>query len=751
MMRRKLFTAIALAGALQAGLVHAVGLGQVELHSALNQPLDAEIGLISVGDLDESQIFVKLASKEDFDRAGVDREYFLTKLRFDVEIDKHGKSVVKVRTTDLVREPYLNFVVEARWPNGRVLREYTVLLDLPVTQGAAANIKPATLAANAPKLSATAAATLPARPVARPAAAAPAAAPAGEETAAPSAATAPAPSARPASGRVFQPVAGGYRIQPGETLWAIAKKLRPGSDVSVNQTMLAIQSMNPDAFYGDNINRIKAGVVLRLPDEASARAVTQAQAAAEVAAQNQAWREGVSRPLPTRTSAPSQAAAPAPKATEGEGRLELSASAQPAATGTAPATPAEAAPAPAPQAAPAATDGVHEDLAAAERQNAELKENLDKTQEQVETMKRLQELKDQQMAALQSGGAKKEAETAPAAGNMKNLLMYAGAGLLALFAIVAVLLQRRKSAAAEPAPRVNKPVLVARTGSHRVVTAADTRAAQAPTEEIQAATTAVHEAVESAESVQAAAAREAVETAAPTEAQTGDVLGEAGIYMSLGRHAQAASMLKGALAKDPDNANLNLKLLEVYVDSDNPSAFRKHFESMQEKASAQTIGRAKELLLSVDDPAAWLGERRNTLEVPVITQADIDQAQAQEVGEPEAPAPVEAAPAATGSNISNTSEMAVVELDDTGDFDFSTFGAKEAEKAVAADESHLDLGGNDDLDFLADADESGTKLDLARAYIDMGDTDGARDILQEVMQGGDANAKEEAKKLLDQL
>ncbi len=120
MIRRKLVTAIALAGLLPAGLANAVGLGQVELHSALNQPLEAEIELINVGDLDYSQIFVKLASKEDFDRAGVDREYFLTKINFDVVLDrKTGNNVIRVKTRDRVQEPFLNFVVEARWPNGR--------------------------------------------------------------------------------------------------------------------------------------------------------------------------------------------------------------------------------------------------------------------------------------------------------------------------------------------------------------------------------------------------------------------------------------------------------------------------------------------------------------------------------------------------------------------------------------------------------------------------------------------------------
>lgn len=751
MMRRKLVCAIALAGALQAGLAHAVGLGQIELRSALNQPLDADITLINVGDLDGSQIFVKLASPEDFDRAGVDRDYFLTSIRFDASIDRRsGQGKVRLRTREAVREPFLNFVIEARWPNGRVLREYTILLDLPVTQGLVAAPRSSSLQ---PGVSTTAAATQ------QSSRSAPVTATRQVSQAAPVA-------ARPSASRIAEPVGTGqHRIQTGETLWEIARRVRPGDSVSVQQTMLTLQAMNPEAFFNNNINQIKAGYVLRLPAAADvAGFMSQQEALQEVAAQNQAWREGRrDRALPTRTSAPASAAAETGQDPV-EGRLELSAAATTAAAsgaGTAEGAIATGGPA-------AETGVVRETLVAAERENLELQQNLERMQEQVQTLERLVELKDEQMASLQDAPAAPPqpkaaaAQPASAESGWSSWLIYIGAGLLALFAVVAFLFSRRNKS--EPEVEI-KPVLVARTGVHPTVSATGVAAAQADTEAVAALDDAsVDDLAAVAESV-ADAEPEAPDAdlttrpsmapvAAPTEAQTGDAVGEADIYISLGRYAQAASLLKNALAGDPDNSKLHLKLLSVYVAADDRDAFRAHFESIQGSAGAQTIGRAKELLLGVDDPAAWMGEKRDTLEMPPVSLAETDTDTVMGDAIPDdgtllgddTVSEFDAVPEAS----TNTREMGVVELDDTGEFDFSSFGAKEAEQAVV-EEDTLDLGNTDDLDFLAETDEASTKLDLARAYIDMGDVEGAREILQEVIQDGDGKAKDEARKLLDSL
>ena len=129
---RKLVQAIAAASALTTGMAHALGLGDIHLHSALNQPLNADIDVTDVRDLTAGEIIPKLASPEDFSKSGVDRNFFLTGLKFTAVVQPNGKSVIRVTSDKPVQEPYLNFLVEVLWPSGRVLREYTVLLDPPL-------------------------------------------------------------------------------------------------------------------------------------------------------------------------------------------------------------------------------------------------------------------------------------------------------------------------------------------------------------------------------------------------------------------------------------------------------------------------------------------------------------------------------------------------------------------------------------------------------------------------------------------
>ncbi len=133
---RTLVRAIAAASVLTSGMAHGLGLGEITLKSALNQPLDAEIELLEVRDLGSGEVIPSLASPEEFSKAGVDRLYYLTDLKFTPVVKPNGKSVIRVTSSKPVQEPYLNFLVQVLWPNGRLLREYTVLLDPPRRQAA---------------------------------------------------------------------------------------------------------------------------------------------------------------------------------------------------------------------------------------------------------------------------------------------------------------------------------------------------------------------------------------------------------------------------------------------------------------------------------------------------------------------------------------------------------------------------------------------------------------------------------------
>src|SRR6478609_1537024 len=132
-MDRKFVIALSsLAGSIMLSDAHAIGLGEIRLRSALNEPLRADIKLVQVNDLSENEIIVGLAPKQDFDKAHVERDFLLNSLRFRLDLDDPKNPKVVVTTQQPLREPFLNFLVEVQWPSGRLLREYTLLMDLPV-------------------------------------------------------------------------------------------------------------------------------------------------------------------------------------------------------------------------------------------------------------------------------------------------------------------------------------------------------------------------------------------------------------------------------------------------------------------------------------------------------------------------------------------------------------------------------------------------------------------------------------------
>src|SRR5690625_772047 len=129
---RKLSFAIGLATVMATQHAMALGLGAAEVKSALNQPLQADIRLTSVEDMTADDLIVRLASVSAFENAGIARLEFYDQLNFQLMLDHESGPLVRVTTREPVREPYLNFLVEARWASGRLMREYTLLLDLPI-------------------------------------------------------------------------------------------------------------------------------------------------------------------------------------------------------------------------------------------------------------------------------------------------------------------------------------------------------------------------------------------------------------------------------------------------------------------------------------------------------------------------------------------------------------------------------------------------------------------------------------------
>jgi len=234
-----------------------LGLGEAKVESYLNQPLKARIDLISQASDDLSSVTAGLASAADYELIGASIEGIPVPLRFTVE-DLEGDAYIAATSTLPINEPVLRLIVEVNWASGRLLREYTLFLDPPAVAEAAPapRIDQRKAAAAAPSRSASAEA-----------------APA---TQAPAAAT-----VVPTGGSEYGPV------RDGETLWGIASEWSRGSGLSVNQVMIAIQRENPGAFLRDNINLLKRGAILRMPDPAEVEGISAAAARREVAAQNE--------------------------------------------------------------------------------------------------------------------------------------------------------------------------------------------------------------------------------------------------------------------------------------------------------------------------------------------------------------------------------------------------------------------------------------------------------------------------------
>ncbi|MGH8363850.1 MAG: type IV pilus assembly protein FimV, partial [Pseudomonas sp.] len=126
---RKLVLAIAAASALSSGMAQALQLGEMTLKSKLNQPLSVEIELLDVGGLTASEITPSLASSQAFVDAGVDRQAFLNDLTFTPVVNPNGRSVVRVTSSKPLPDSYVRFLLQVQWPNGRLMRDYSVLLD----------------------------------------------------------------------------------------------------------------------------------------------------------------------------------------------------------------------------------------------------------------------------------------------------------------------------------------------------------------------------------------------------------------------------------------------------------------------------------------------------------------------------------------------------------------------------------------------------------------------------------------------
>ena len=268
---RNLTKTIVAVSLLTSTSAYALGIGEIKLHSALNQNLDAEIALFASTGESVSNIQVRLAPPAKFDAAGVPWSYFLSKIRFTPVTKADGSIVVKLSSSEALKEPFLNFLIEVSWPNGNQYREFTVLVDPPASYQH--SVTPAVASAPTSISKAETRLVTP-EDYRQPA------------TSINSRASAPLPAVQSNN----EPITEYGPVQRTDTLWSIANRVRP-ANVSTAQMAVAIFHANPDAFAKPNINTLRSGEMLSIPEADVALEISHRKALTEFKQQRKAFQQ----------------------------------------------------------------------------------------------------------------------------------------------------------------------------------------------------------------------------------------------------------------------------------------------------------------------------------------------------------------------------------------------------------------------------------------------------------------------------
>jgi pilus assembly protein FimV len=774
MVRSKLAAAILSASLALPGVASALGIGEYSLKSYLNQPLELEIDLVQAKDLSSEEILAALATQTDFDRAGVERLFFLTDIRFEIRQRPDGSLAVVARTSKPVTEPFLNFLMEVQWPQGRLLREYTILLDPPVYKAAGSSAT----ATAAPV--AQAAAPVPAAPAVTAAAVQPAPPPAYVPPAPAMDSSLPPPpsAARQAGGSTTRAVpapqpeqtsaatgADEYRVQGSDTMWEIAARHRAGS-ASVQQTMMAIQRSNPDAFIQGNVNLVKKGYVLRIPSEAEALEVSTSEASSQFANQTRAWRELLDQRQAALPSEGAQlqaggASRPAAAAGKGTGSGEVTLVAPSASGGTKASGGKEAA------ALQNQLAIAEEGLDKAARENKELSSRLADLDKQVKGSDKLLAMKNDEISGLQAelNRLRKEKGLAPVEA-AKPVEEPAPEPVVA--EEVAAPAETEATAAAQDAAKQKaeapkeKPVKTAKktekggsillpvVGVLALLAAGGAgfwfwRKKKAAVPQAEAAESDdVHDAQIADDLAQLQDLNlggdddsDIAHAGSGGDSESADPLGEADMYMAYGRFQQAADILYAALQREPERGDFRVKLAEVYAEMGDSEAAREQASLAADSGNsgirsqanallsrlggavaAPAAAAADESLPSLDDLAMEFSggqEPSGGLDMdldfetegsaqPAVAEEDSLDFSLDDVSLPDEPADMQATGSSTA--VRPKQDLDDLSLDDTG---FGEFSLDEEPVATAAsDDLSLDLSDDMSLDSDLSLDDAST-------------------------------------------
>ena len=856
-------------------LGHAAGLGRLTVQSGLGEPLRAEVEITSLQPREIDSLTARLGSPEAFRAAGI--EYSPTLVSLRVALDRRdGRPFLRLTSVRPIDDPFLDIVIELQWSTGRLVREYTFLLDPPQYRE-----KPA--AAVAAPITAQVA-----KPIPTPAPAAPEARPLPIR-----------PSGPPAA------AAGTYEVKRGDTLGKIARENKP-EGVTMQQMLVALYRANQGAFIRGNMNLVRAGRILQIPDRETAAGVASGEAVTVVRQHTSDFSDYRAKlgaavaaqpavPTPGRESTGRIAAKPdAPAAAAQRDQLKLSK--------------AEAGKQPS---APAARAAREDDRVASDRALKEAQSRVTDLEKNVGDLQKLLEIKNKQLAQLEQQGkpAGAVAPVAPKPAAETPKPAPAPATPVAEAPKPVAEAPKPVTEAPKPAPEALKPATETPTPAAEATKAA-TEAPKPATEAPKPATTeapkpapvaATTEAAKTtttvkpkpqvtaveaslvdeflgnpmalgglaavillliaygayawrkkkasqsrfqdsvlastgptlapapspsahaAETAAAVSAAVAATHAASAAAESDDVdpIAEADVYLAYGRDAQAEEILNEALSQHPDRVPVHAKLLEIFAHRHDAKGFEKTAKKIRDLTNASgpewekacALGRTVDPenplyggagMVAAGAGAAAVATAAAAAPAPAVdfdlggpageaqpnasSALDFDigaattpggQAQPFKPGDTVILQPEGVPPAAGSQAKTETLDFDISSLEppapaqpepapapaakDAGTLDFDLDldlgtqkpAAPEAPPPVDITTINLDLGQPDAAAAAVSADprwqEVATKLDLAKAYQGMGDKDGARELLNEVVAQGDTAQQNEAKQMLAAL